>query len=135
MVGFCDHQEDKKNLELRKGTLGSQREYELELEIIQARADKRSVQLEAGYLHKIHARTLTNVRREFKQQQRSDQRHSLHMLREMCECFEDERRAMKAKHDEFAECLAQAVGDIKSLTQENDKLRAVLRQATATGSN
>lgn len=128
-------EEDKKNLELRKSALGSQREYELETELIQANADKRSIQLEAAYLHKIHSRAMSNVRREFKQQQRSDQRHSLHMLREMCECFEDERRAMKAKHDEFAECLAQAVQDIQTLSRENERLRAQLRKATSTGTS
>jgi len=81
-------EEDKKNLELRKSALGSGREYELELELIKANADKKGIQLEAAYLHKIHARAISSIRREFKQQQRSDQRHSLHMLREMCECFE-----------------------------------------------
>lgn len=128
-------EEDKKNLELRKGALGSAREYELELELIQANSDKKSIQLEAAYLHKIHARAVSSVRREFKQQQRSDQRHSLHMLREMCECFEDERRAMKARHDEFAESLTLAIADIKALTQENERLRTQLRKATATGTN
>ena len=68
--------------------MSSSREYELEAELIQANSDKKSIQLEAAYLHKIHSRAMSSVRREFKQQQRADQRHSLHMLREMCECFE-----------------------------------------------
>lgn len=127
-------EEDKKNLELRKSAMSSSREYELEAELIQANSDKKSIQLEAAYLHKIHSRAMSSVRREFKQQQRADQRHSLHMLREMCECFEDERCAMKAKHDEFATCLEQAVSDIQLLSQENDRLRALLKQANSTGS-
>lgn len=122
-------------MELRKSALGSKREYELELELLQANADKRSVQLEAAYLNKINVRAVSSVRREFKQQQRADQRHSLHMLREMCECFEDERRAMKAKHDEFAQCLAQAVADIKMLQQENERLRSSLKKANSMGNS
>jgi len=42
---------------------------------------------------------------------------------------------MKSKHDEFAQCLTQAIVDIKTLTQENEKLRSQLRKATATGAN
>ena len=50
----------------------------------------------------------------------------LHMLRQICEGFDEERRAMELKYGEIAKLLQQAVQDIVFLSNRNSELEKQL---------
>lgn len=109
----------------------SAREQDLELAVLQSKSDQAMLLLEIKQLKKRHEAETMRLEADHKAILRESKIRELHMLRQVCEGFEEERKMMETKYSEIAKLLQQAVQDIVFLSNRNAELEKQLRLAAA----
>eukprot|EP01138_Halocafeteria_seosinensis_P016416 gb/GECG01016747.1/.p1 GENE.gb/GECG01016747.1/~~gb/GECG01016747.1/.p1 ORF type:complete len:738 (+),score=179.40 gb/GECG01016747.1/:1-2214(+) len=108
------------------GIQSSQREHDLELELLQVKKDKSLLALEVDRLKNEHEQEMNHLKQEHEKKIRELKRKELHMFRELTDGFEEQKSKLEKKLQHTKKLLRHACDDINTLLQRNKALEAEL---------